>query len=178
MQGKLTEQMVRQDQLFKHLAGPRSEDESSSDSEDDYGHSGGDFMDDEYFMDDEVTQNDLLEAWGNASEVNDPEDEDEKQASGHPLSPATRPKSPEHLADPPPPPRDRSCRPKEPPPQKPIHNPPDYLKMGGLFVAPSGYNASKEQRLKDWKLSHKIGWQNFLNSYAKQEYEDECSDEV
>ena len=56
--------------------------------------------------------------------------------------------------------------------------PPNYLDMGGLFVTPPGYNASKEQRLKDWKMSHKIGWQNFLNSYDKQEYEDECSDEV
>ena len=91
------------------------------------GHSGEDYMEEE------VSQDDLQRAWKDASEINDPEDEDEQQASGHPLSPATRPKSPEHLADPPPPPRDRSCRPKEPPPQKsnnsppqkPNHNPPD-----------------------------------------------------
>ena len=165
-------------------------------------------MDDGYFMDDEVTQDDLVEAWGNAEEANDPEDEDEQQAPGHPLSPATRPKFPEHLADPPPttgsrprgissqgqyksrgtgkclstkaappPPRARPCRPKEPPPQKPNHSPPNYLDMGGIFVGPPGYNASKEQRLKDWELSHKIGWQNFLNSYAKHEYVNDCSDE-
>ena len=49
--------------------------------------------------------------------------------------------------------------------------------MGGIFVGPPGYNASYEQRLKDWELSHKHGWQDHLNYYYKHEYVDECSDE-
>merc|ERR1711888_36298 len=140
-------------------------------------------------MEEEESQNNLQRAWKNASENNDPEDEDEQRAPGPPLSPATGPKFPEHLADPPPitgsrprgissqvpykprgtgkclstkavppPPRARPCRPKEPPPQKSHHSPPNYLDMGGIFVGPPGYNASYEQRRKDWELSHKIGW--------------------
>ena len=60
------------------------------------GHSGEDYMEEE------VSQDDLQRAWKDASEINDPEDEDEQQAPGHPLSPATGPKFPEHLTDPPP----------------------------------------------------------------------------
>ena len=40
-----------------------------------------------------------------------------------------------------------------------------------------GPDRSYEQRIKDWELSQRYGWQDHLNYYYNHEYVDECSDE-
>ena len=216
--------MAPQDQLVKHVAGPRSEGENSSDSEYDYGHSGGDFMDDGYFMDDEVTQDDLLEAWGNAEETNDSENEDRangdyQHAQNQQILPPTtayslggisyapaqsgptykNSKHPKIAIIPggeqcmlvcrecgedftkttdiaghtceykraPILQKLRSCRPKEPPPQRSYNR-------GGTFLGPPIWTQSWEQRINEWERFHENGWQE---DYYKMLGLDEFSDE-
>ena len=73
----------------------------------------------------------------------------------------------------PPPQKPRSCRPKEPPPQRSHYSPPNYLNMGGISLGPPGYNQSYEQRIKEWELCQRHGWQE---DYNKQLNLDESSD--
>ena len=49
----------------------------------------------------------------------------------------------------PPPQKARSCRPKQPTPERAHHSPPNYLDMGGIYLGPLGYDASYEKRVKD-----------------------------
>ena len=45
--------------------------------------------------------------------------------------------------------------------------------MGGIFVGPPAYNASYEQRIKEWELCQRHGWQE---DYKKQLNLDDSSD--
>ena len=73
----------------------------------------------------------------------------------------------------PPPQKARSCRPKQPTPERAHHSPPNYLDMGGIYLGPPGYNQSYEQRIKEWELCQRHGWQE---DYNKQLNLDDSSD--
>ena len=103
----------------------------------------------------------------------------------------------------PPPPKVRSCRPTEPPPERSHHSPPNYFEMGGLQLGPRvrdcarepvhnpnaegrcystpvefgnpGSYRSYEQRIQDWELSQRYVWQEDQNYHS---YLDEFSDEL
>ena len=181
-------------------------------------------MDDGYFMDDEVTQDDLLEAWGNAEETNDSENEDRangdyQHAQNQQILPPTTAYSLGGISYAPAQSRSthknskpptiaiipggeqcmlacmecgedfskttdiaghtcenktapilqklRSCRPKEPPPQRSYNR-------GGTFLGPPVWTQSWEQRINEWERFHENGWQE---DYYKMLDLDEFSDE-
>ena len=101
----------------------------------------------------------------------------------------------------PPPPKARSCRPREPPPERPPPSPPKASGMGSLQQGPRvrdcarepGHNPnaegrcystpvefgnpgsyrSHEQRIQEWELNQKYGWHDDQNYYYKHLYVDE-----
>ena len=101
----------------------------------------------------------------------------------------------------PPPPKARSCRPKEPPPERSHHSPPNYFEMGGLSLGPRvrdcarepvhnpnaegrcysspvefgnpGSYQTHEQRIQDWELNQRYDWQDDQNYYYKHLYVNE-----
>ena len=194
--------LLKQAELFKKFALPETEDEHTSDSENEYGHS------EEEFIDEEASDLDVQEAWSNACENEDRVDEDNQHVPKQSILPPITVYRPRGISSAlaesgaiqqtskpapiaitsgrgkcmmtctkcgkrsskredivghrcthtevkntkavPPPPKARSCRPKEPPPERSHHSPPNYFEMGGLYLAPRVRDRSREPAHKSY----------------------------
>ena len=62
----------------------------------------------------------------------------------------------------------RSCRPKEPPPQR------SYFNRGGTSLGPPLCTQSWEQRINEWEMCQENGWQeDYYNLLDLDEFSDE-----